>query len=496
MKRTILLILIALISATSAWAVTIGIVPYDGSYGVNMASVHYRGTVEGFESSINNDPEAESKERDLPWVTGEAFFSEGETFYDSGKSRTTYCDNNMVAVGGVYEVGSGESGKQVNIRVNCSGGFYFRSLSHPNSIRPFELIVVPRYMDSYDSNGEWIIGGWKDYTKTGTPKLINDSFNNQNVPISYTFDSHTEDRRIWFDIVLVLPLSSAPVSNSNYIEAYNRRYALTPADDYTAIVSIEVSWEGATPQTITIPFSGYYSGVTDSGMDKDASQSVNLQVSTTSAASNLTISNTGNPRVEIGKINFMQEVTEDMKFTGEEKWVSDFGLIGHTEYLWQRTFHDDDYVRIFLSSSNDATDPTPKEFELVHTSVLNGQVPPTNYNRIGFDIYVQGDEGDGSGTGETVGIVVGNYLRKFDGTDSVDSSGDLSNGIIPIRHVDESTHIGLSEYFEYEGTMSVQIDTPVTTMVPGSYIGTVYVHVVTDDNRTRQGGDEWRRESE
>lgn len=491
MKRTILLILIALISATSAWAVTIGIVPYDGSYGVNMASVHYRGTVDGYEDTILKNPDT-----DLPWESGSSLFENAESYGDVGKSDSRYCDLNMVAVGGVYGVGSGESGKQVNIRVNCLGGFYFRSLSHPNSIRPFELIVVPRYMDSHYvlvEEGNWFEDDtydWVDYTRTGKPELIKDSFNNQNVPIEYTFDSHTEDRRIWFDIVLVLPLSAAPVSNSNYIEAYNRRYVLTPADDYTAIVSIEVSWEGATPQTITIPFSGYYSGVTDSGMDKDASQSVNLQVSTTSAASNLTISNTGNPRVEIGKINFMQEVTEaDLQKTGnfEEHLL-------YTEYEWGYKYHNDDYVRIFLSSSNDATDPSPKEFELVHTSVLNGQVPPTNYNRIGFDIYVQGDEGDGSGTGKTVGGVVGNYLRKFDGTDSVDSSGDLSNGIMPIRHVDRSTHIGLSEYFEYEGTMSVQIDTPVTTMVPGSYIGTVYVHVVTDETRIKFEDTDWKRE--
>lgn len=370
----------------------------------------------------------------------------------------------MVAAGGVYGVNDSESGKKVSITVNCASGFYFRSLSHPNSIRPFELILVPRYHDG------WRLG---DVTHTGDPILFNDSYNNKTRDITYDFNRWTTGNpRIWFDIILVLPLDETPISNSNYIEAYGRRYALMPAQDYTAIVEITVEWPGAETQKLIIPFSGYYTGTTnDTG--EEVPQSVSFQVSTTAAASNLTISNQGNPRVEIGAIDFILNPKQEELI--DEGWGAD------TYNVW---YYDDDYTKIFLSSSNDPYDADADEFQLIHTSVMSGQTPMTNYNHIGFDIYVDGDEGEGLNDGESAPSGIRNVIRQFTGTDNV-SSGDVSNAIIPIRVRETNTHVNNNryEYFKYSGKMYVQIDTPVSTMLPGSYMGNVYVHVVTDDKR-------------
>ena len=447
MRKAFASIFILLLGLSCIWAANISIIPYSGANDVNMASVKFQGTVSGFKNSGSN-----------VWT------DENLSAYDSEKSKSYYCDDHMVAAGGVYGVNDSESGKKVSITVNCASGFYFRSLSHPNSIRPFELILVPRYHDG------WRLG---DVTHTGDPILFNDSYNNKTRDITYDFNRWTTGNpRIWFDIILVLPLDETPISNSNYIEAYGRRYALMPAQDYTAIVEITVEWPGAETQKLIIPFSGYYTGTTnDTG--EEVPQSVSFQVSTTAAASNLTISNQGNPRVEIGAIDFILNPKQEELI--DEGWGAD------TYNVW---YYDDDYTKIFLSSSNDPYDADADEFQLIHTSVMSGQTPMTNYNHIGFDIYVDGDEGEGLNDGESAPSGIRNVIRQFTGTDNV-SSGDVSNAIIPIRVRETNTHVNNNryEYFKYSGKMYVQIDTPVSTMLPGSYMGNVYVHVVTDDKR-------------
>ncbi len=448
MRKAFATISILLLGLSCIWSeANISIIPYSGANDVNMASVKFQGTVSGFKNSGSN-----------VWT------DENLSAYDSEKSKSYYCDDHMVAAGGVYGVNDSESGKKVSITVNCASGFYFRSLSHPNSIRPFELILVPRYHDG------WRLG---DVTHTGDPILFNDSYNNKTRDITYDFNRWTTGNpRIWFDIILVLPLDETPISNSNYIEAYGRRYALMPAQDYTAIVEITVEWPGAETQKLIIPFSGYYTGTTnDTG--EEVPQSVSFQVSTTAAASNLTISNQGNPRVEIGAIDFILNPKQEELI--DEGWGAD------TYNVW---YYDDDYTKIFLSSSNDPYDADADEFQLIHTSVMSGQTPMTNYNHIGFDIYVDGDEGEGLNDGESAPSGIRNVIRQFTGTDNV-SSGDVSNAIIPIRVRETNTHVNNNryEYFKYSGKMYVQIDTPVSTMLPGSYMGNVYVHVVTDDKR-------------
>lgn len=469
MRKAFASIFILLLGLSCIWAANVSIIPYSGANDVNIASVKFQGTFSGFKGSGSN-----------VWT------DENLSAYDSEKSKSYYCDEHMVAAGGVYGVDDSESGKKVSITVNCASGFYFRSLSHPNSIRPFELILVPRYNDGRTGNP---ITGYNNVTRTGEPIVFNDSFNNKSRDIPYTFASNTPDKDIWFDIVLVLPLDETPISNSNYIEAYGRRYALMPAEDYTAIVEITVEWPGAETQKLIIPFSGYYTGTTnDTG--EEVPQSVSFQVSTTAAASNLTISNQGNPRVEIGAIDFILnppqfEHIRDWEI-GDMVWNMDKSLYSVMKY-------DDDYTKIFLSSSNDPYDTDADEFQLVHTSVMSGQTPMTNYNHIGFDIYVDGDEGKGTNDGENEPSGTQNVIRQFTGTDNV-SSGDVSNAIIPIRVRETNTHVNNNryEYFKYSGKMYVQIDTPVSTMLPGSYMGNVYVHVVSDETKVNEDETVWR----
>lgn len=462
--RKILLLIIILLCSLDIYSLHVGVIPYTGAFGVNMASSNYQGRTSGFDSVRGT---ATSNEDDSPpWVDSTiAAFSNGT--YDS---MNYYCDDHMIATGGVYDVPDSDNGKDMTITVNCSSGFYFTSVSNPNSIRPFELIVIPRYHSGHADFSD-------DIVHTGDAILINNSKNNVSIPIEYKFDETsitdwigTPNPRIWFDLVLVLPLSAEPIPNSNYIEAYNKRYPLIPADDYSAIVSVKVEWAGQS-QNIVIPFSGFYTG-TISNADKNEG-SVSLRVATTSAAANLDIQQHAKTPITVASVDFMYDVT-----SGDYKEINE-GLFGHYK---QQTFSFDDYVKIFLSSSNNPEEPNPEEFRLINDTARKSGSVLTNFNSIGFEIVARGEEGNIGSNTDTGWYPPGAVYktRTFQGNDSIIKG--LDDVIIPIRKVDTSTHFGgAREFFTYKGTLDVVIDEPPEAMNSGAYTGIVYVHVVSDE---------------
>ena len=468
--RKILLLIIILLCSLDIYSLHIGLIPYTGAFGVNMASSNFKGTVGGFDSVIGTTI---GDQKSPPWVDSSiSAFSNGT--YDSSKY---YCDEHMIALGGVYDIPTAQNGSNMTITVNCPSGFYFTSVSNPNSKRPFELIVVPRCHDSYHVDG--LFGGhWEDEERTIYPILIDNSKNNIPQPIEYTFNAHRSDGdyRIWFDLVLVLPLSADPIPNSNYVEAYNKRYPLIPADDYSAIVTIKVEWGDGQSQSIVIPFSGFYTG-TVSGVDKNTG-SVSLRVATTSAAANLDIQQHAKTPITVANVDFMYDNTSS------ENYKHDNGFLGLGAYEEQK-FAFDDYMKIFLSSSNNPEEPNPEEFRLINDNARKAGSVLTNFNSIGFEIVARGEEGNiGSNTDTGWNPPGAIYkTRTFQGDDSIIKG--LDEAIVPIRIVDTSTHASnlaaAREYFTYKGTLDVVIDEPPEVMNPGAYTGIVYVHVVSDE---------------
>ena len=421
MKKILAILTSIFLFISALTAAEIAITPYTGIYGVNMASMKYQGGETWMRTSIDSDT------------------------FTSETSKNFYCNDHMIALGGVYNLSADEmkEGTSYSITVNCdSDGLYFKSQSHPSSIRPFYLKVIPRYKSSSgDVTGECV--------------LIEDS--GKSYPISW--DSRSTDSRMWFDLILVLPMDYQPEPNAGFIVAENIQYPMVQADDYTALVTIQLTYNGKS-ESVIIPFSGYYNGLVDG---KKGNDRVSLMFSPTGQAANMTIGNTAN--VPVGHIDFMMDVTKD------------------------NTVHSDAAVRLFLSASNDPTDMSNNGFLFTHSSVITGTVL-TDYNSIGYSIILRGEEGRNSGI----------VTREFDGTeflDSVDSSANISNAagikdnaVYPIRNRTSDadkivTSNNVREYFEYHGDVEVIIDEPTTIMLPGQYTSNVYIHVVTDENIAR-----------
>ena len=413
MFTALCIFLFIFVSLQTVIAVNVSIVPYAGAYGVNMASNKYRGNENTF--AIN---------KNYTWVEG----SVNDESFNRLSGRTGYTDDMMIATGGVSGL-TEVQGSYYILTATCENGFYFKSQSNPNFVRPFEIVIVTRF----DENGP----------KTGyTDDVIVMNSSGDSEPVYYD-DEATSDR-MWFDLVLCLPLDDDPVAGTNYVEAYDQRFPLVQADDYTALVTLNLTAYDQKgnilgTDTISIPFSGYYNGQITQGRNNDR---MSLMFTPSGNAGNLNILLHAGTPMPVGRIDFLLDA-------------------GGNSYNY-------DYARIFLSSSNEPDDSTAQNFRLVHNSVGSSDTL-TNYNSIGYSIVMMGAEGP-AGTG----------VRTFEGSDYIDDKG-VSNAIVP-RMISEQPAWGTQRtYFEYSGDIYVNIDVPETVMLPGDYHDRVYVHVVTDD---------------
>lgn len=416
MKRAIIAIFIFSITLC-CYAENVVIAPFSGVFGVNIASTKYKGGTVWADYSLT-----------------------GSDFKDP---ETQYTDDHMVATAGVFN-SSSERNASYTISVSCPNGMYFRSQSNPNYVRPFKLILIPRFenAEQYD-NGDFK----PDFS--GEARTLNGS--GDSIRISYDDVPSGYQARygnLWCDIILYMPLNQDPVAGTNYVISDGIQYPLIQAEDYTALVTITITSDTGMTDAIVIPFSGYYDGLPDSGK---GDQLVSLMFTPSGNAANLNIISDANRSVQVGHIDFLLDSTENK---GDS-------IIENTN----------DYVKIFFSSSNSPYDTTASEFMFVHSSVGPSTVL-TNYNSIGYEITVAGEEQNGIG------------FRTFYGTDHLDpQTFDISNAIIP-KHVVESGIVSISprkrEYYEYHGDINVIIDTPAGTMLPGRYSSIVYMHVVTE----------------
>ena len=413
MKKILISLCVYLFLSVSLHAVDVSIYPYAGAYGVNMASNKYRGNENTFGSGGT-----------YKWMRG----SVNDAGFTSSTGSSRYTNDMMIATGGVSGLTDTDD-SYYTLTATCENGFYFKSQSNPNFVRPFEIVVVTRFGDVSDSD-EAVTGDVIEMDSSGKPE-----------PVDY----EGKGDRMWFDLVLCLPLDEDPVAGTNYVEAYGQRFPLVQEDDYTALVTLTLNaydknGKSLGTDTISIPFSGYYNGQTAQNRNDDR---MSLMFTPSGNAGNLNILLHAGAPMPVGRIDFL------------------FSAADNT--------YNSDYVRIFLSSSNEPDDSTAQDFRLVHNSVGSSDTL-TNYNSIGSSIVMMGAEGS-AGTG----------VRTFEGSDYIDDNGNVSNAIVP-RMISEQPAWGTQRtYFEYGGDIYVNIDVPETVMLPGDYHDRVYVHVVTDD---------------
>ncbi len=433
-KSIILAFILIIISLEHLAAVYLEVAPFNGAYGVSMSNEFY---------------------------TGGDYKGTDESGFDDAKH---YSNNELIAVGGLQDLSESDYenfGNELKISVSCPNGLYFVSQSNPAFRRPFELLLVWTDQRSY-THQKW--AGWgvykseektdnqyKEYGKSYVSELnpatygkMRDWILQDDYSESWGYGDKYTDQELdfWCDIVLVLPGELIP--GTDIIEAedeYGRlvQYPLIEAADYTALVTITFEYGDLPPKSITIPFSGYYER--NNTVKKEGVCS--MLIEPTAAAAQLSITRDRGSWVTVGTLEFMQSTFESPL----SKPV------------------------IFASSS---PDPKFKEdkFRMVHESVAFN-TPLTSTNSIGYKVRIRNTGSTGTGSYEFYGD---------ESIDNVINSGYGSFGIVPEVTPAKMQHSNTMDYYSYSGDIDVMLDAGSNFMKAGRYSGTVYIHVVADEN--------------
>lgn len=492
MRKAFIILFALLISANVLYAESsIGLNPWHGGFGVDMASTEYNYDI--------------SK---IGWISQQSYANG-----NIPEGTSPYTDTHMIAFGGVWNMESvlekewwetdyewikddDNIDAPMYITAECENGFYFESISNPGARRPFKLYIVIKESyspkeDSYSQSGD------TGRTRTVAVKELGDGSNGSNGIYStdhkysfltsgnyeswpnasdkighylgilgpYYYNIDYKFQYMWFDVILCLPYDAT--QGDNYVTSEgkmtynNREYTLAEADDYTAIVKITLSWADKAPVEVTIPLRGYYSANIEE-QDSTASLSVRPRAS----AANLSIETMQGVEVPIADIDFMA-TGYPKREEGTEKIVYDKD--GNVEYLNIDNFY------MFLSSSRSPFDHDANGFRLVRRGISNPNSPYSE-DYLGFTLRV-------TPTATTGGT---NSYVDFDGTKSVPSSGTLEEtdkaGMIHITPEENyDTGFKLVKFSQFQGTVSIIMDQATTMMHSGVYEEEIYVHIVTDD---------------
>ena len=451
--------------------VWMGITPREGSYGVNLASNRYHASDDKAISADNTEDD----------------YYQGVSLNEVADGH--YTDENIIAIGSLNDQTDdlgGKTPKTMNISISCSNGdFCFVSESNPTYKRPFELMLFyTKHEEKFRLFGDNEIIETHGYYKI-------DSTTKFPIPLSTPgtdADSFYLDSFVHFNLVLVLP----GTFNSDGSLNYNGTHPLINADDYTAYVTITLESPVADNhiQMITIPFSGFFNGVSSS-QEAKRDDAINVTVNRLPAATNLDIETLSDPDKEEQRVH-----------------VADIKML----YFWNdaldektgRPLYDppaSDSIRMFFSASNDPFYSNRNGFELVHSSVDIASIH-NPYNSIGYRIEANsytvtapedksnwiyhntnGDTSIGSPT-----------LRAFTGEDKIIDVTDrtLSNEVVtpgvfiyPEIHRARSSQNDFDRYYSYwESPVYLVMDKrQVDNMFAGRYTSTVYFHVVADEQR-------------
>ena len=485
MRKTLIIVMAMLISASALYAGQVGLNPWHGGFGIDMATTEYN-----FDSTK------------LEYISPSQF--------TEAAVNSNYSDTHMVALGGVWNMESkreglnwvNESDKKMMITAECDNGFYFESISNPGARRPFKLYLVVK--ESYSSQPDmYSQNSDSQYGRTnGTVRIFELKEGKlSSEPIDYTYITpsnylnydgsladYTIDFRpagfkyqyMWFDVILCLPYDSA--QGTNYVTSEgkmtynNREYTLVEADDYTAIVTLRIEWNGQEKE-LTIPLRGYYSAnITE--QDSTASLSVRPRAS----AANLSIETMQGIEVPVADIDFMatgypvrDENGNILYYDGDgnqlkpDRVGKDYGTM---------KFDNIDSFYMFLSASRNPFESDPNGFRLIRRN-RGYTESPYSEDYIGFTVRVSPTAVEGAN--QNISPV------DFDGTKSVPSSGTLDDdkaGMIQIKKETNYETGGENKpvtFTRFQATASIIMDQATTVMNDGIYEEEIYVHIVTDE---------------
>ena len=398
MKKLILIISLLFVLLTGLGALPSFVyAPYSGFAGIPIGNIHYKG---------------------------------GSTWASSGgeDSDDTYANAEMLALVSLYPIDSTYFNKSFTVSVTCPNGMYMVSMSQPTFKRPFEIYLYP-------------VAKHATLTDNNPIKLSNSN------PIAvYTpgFTSTGGNVGFWFAVVLVLPVDE-DTSERKGMDTENDRlvvdgnvYPLARTNDYSAIVTISIDFEGAfDPISFTMPFTGYYNGAPNPH-NSAAALPVALDINVYPEATNISL---------------------DIANRG--KWID----IGHLVFLLNSTKD----ASIFLSSSSDpfvaGDEFSLKKDDLSHTAQL------TSVNSIGFTARLADTNGN-------VNLFEGNEF--ISPTASYDSS--VPDNFVKLETVttakfNNENHSNVS-YKEYQAEVSIMLDSVDTTLLSGRYEEEIYCHVL------------------
>ena len=451
--RFIFALIVLLLISFQIFAYEVTLMPRAGGFGLNMATDFY--DFNDYENDITYN---------INYTTSNN---------TSKKDQGLYFEDAIISLGQVLNIDASQStpdpSQPIIVSASCPGGFYFSSLSNPDAKRPFEIKVVFKRSVS-DEDGQASTGTiWSDVLTLGEDseqEISNQRFPEENAywpkyskDWYWPYHEYNRYRYIWCDLVICLPFDS--VTSTGVLTANGRTYNLIEADDYSAVVTLTITYNGEN-HVLTIPMSGYYSR--NASGDRNFTS---LSVRSLPRAMNLNIG--GTRRYErVALIDFMAYQTR-------------YEVNKHEpEHFWEDTWYSLDLnpenlsnFSIFLSASNDASNPEDRGFELVHSSVKYTD-PHTPYNSIGYTARLVSEDSE---TGAVLGYM------DFDGTDAIE--GNHIPGI-RIQYKGPDNNTADVYYSEFHGGVEVLIDEISATgdqeginkMLSGQYTSTIYVHVV------------------
>lgn len=522
--------------------ITIALMPFDGAYGVNMRDTRYPARdvagnsiltyedipLNEFSSSSNLDKYNDEQMILMGGIEGVP--ASLQTWLSLGKRREEHVDNiwpyyeDYVPNFRVrFKDGLVEN---VDIVINSTTDFMYISQSNPIYQREYRLYVAPRYGAGNNQTGQNMSPHESEAFTTISPEKNDaDLIFHSSVPNrdeNGNIESYTDYNYMysWFDLVLALPYDQV---NETGVILDNVEYPLADSDDYSSVITVEISWEQTLEiewnegeywdyngplnsykvysgekwkhigegeikyrAELSIPFSGFSSPI-DIG-PSDATGSLTVMLSP--AASNLSLNDADtNREVKVAELDFIMNLPDYIKDNNDQYYDRDtYESIDINTNVW-----------LFLSASPDPFNSNSNGFVLVHENAGNML---TSYNSATYEVITKGlgnsaTSADGAGGDEVVfdgkaktldfapaGGQSDTYIHTYCNASGGEGSflpHEIGNFEIGGETFSSNNY---HHYHEYHGEVYVKIEPTALKpegMRAGRYTSEIYVHVMTTD---------------
>lgn len=411
----------------------VSVTPMHGYYGIDLGSRNY--------------PIYDTK-RSLTWQNGS--FQESPATGDQH-----YYDSQIIGIAST----TANVGSRITLSAAISGNdFVFTSQANNNYTRPFKLYGVIQEGNAYNDRRYVAVAELTGNTST-------------------TFTS--TKRKFWLDLILCIPYSDS-ISDLKLTDPSGRIYYLSDANDYGAVVSIEMKVEdgvnSAVEKTQTFPLMGYYH------RDEDTLDEPVASIIFTPAAEiqNIDLSYSSAP-IYIGDLDFMIDrgkagehytVVNDKYVNSGNGAISISGSGDINAGLDRSTI-------IFLSASSDPFTQNSNGFRFVSDSVSDDSLIDRT-NNVSYYVRVENNNNvsDHKAYGGTA------YFDK-NGTQTVKTGvinpliGEESTLVVE-KKAKQNYNVNGNYYVywsEFHGKVYIQLNNVnENNMVSGRYTSNIYIH--------------------